>query len=120
MPDNAREIFAKNFSYLLDQRGKTQLDVANHLHVATGTVSSWANGQKFPRIDSLQKIAEYLSVRMSILTEENGMSVFTEEENEKKLIMAYRAADDRSREDALKLLLDHPRKKEQFVSEKMA
>ena len=33
-------------------------------------------------------------------------------EEEHKLIDAFRAADDRAREDAVKMLLDHPRKKE--------
>lgn len=44
-------------------------------------------------------------------------SYFLDDENEltaeeHHLVTAYRAADDRAREDALKTLLDHPRKKD--------
>ena len=117
MPDSARETFARNLSYILNSTGKSQIDVARALDVATGTVSSWVNGQKFPRIDTLQQLADFLGVRMAVLTEDNGITVFTEEAAERRLLSAWRAADDRAREDALKTLLDHPRKKETLMAE---
>ena len=104
MSDNAREVFARNFSYLLEKRGKSQIDVARDLDVATGTVSSWANGQKYPRIDKVQRLADYLGVRMSILVEENGVEVFNREEEESRLLAAYRAASPDIREAALDIL----------------
>ena len=104
MSDNAREIFSRNLSYLLDRLGKSQIDVARELDVATGTVSSWVNGQKFPRIDKLQHLAGFLGVRMSILTEEEGLTIYAKEEEEQKLIDAWRTADDGIKSAVRKLL----------------
>ena len=104
MPDDARTVFSKNFSFLLDQRGKTQLDVSRDLDVATGTVSSWANGRKYPRVDKMQRLADYLGVRMSILIEENGIALFKREEDENRLISAYRAASHEARGYAMDIL----------------
>ena len=104
MPEDARAAFAKNFSFLLDQRGKTQIDVSRDLDVATGTVSSWANGLKYPRVDKMQRLADYLGVRMSILVEENGIDVFKREEDENRLLTAYRAASREARGYAMDIL----------------
>ena len=54
MNSNVREIFSSHLGYLLAYSGKSQNDVARDLGVATGTVSSWVNGQKFPRADMVQ------------------------------------------------------------------
>lgn len=104
MPDDARAVFAKNLSFLLDQRGKTQIDISRELEVATGTVSSWVNGLKYPRIDKMQRLADYLGVRMSILVEENGIDVFKREEDENRLLTAYRSASREARGYAMDIL----------------
>ena len=107
MADNVRAVFSAHLSYLLVYSGKSQLDMARALNVATGTVSSWVNGQKFPRADMIQRIADYLGVRMSALIEENGLSVFLQEEEDKKLLSAYHAAVPAIRS-AVRKLLDLP------------
>jgi len=86
------------------------------------TVSEWESGKRSPDIDLLPKIAQVLKVKPSFFiddTEEITISFNSPKseydflsENEHALINAYRAADDRAREDALKTLLDHPREKE--------
>ena len=115
MSDNTREIFAKNLSYFLDLRGKSQIDVSRDLDVATGTVSSWVNGAKFPRVDKIQALADYLGVRMSILIEENGIAIFAKEEEERQLLSAYRAADPKIRAAALRMLMDSASDKKDSV-----
>ncbi|MBR2211952.1 MAG: helix-turn-helix transcriptional regulator [Fibrobacter sp.] len=104
MSDNAKEIFGKNLAFLLDRRGKNQIDVARDLDVATGTVSEWVRGKKYPRIDKIQALAEYLGVRMSILIEETGISTFKREEEETRLLNAFRKASDEIKAAALLLL----------------
>ena len=73
MSDNAREIFVKNLRYLMDARGITQADICRELGVSSATVSNWFTGQKYPRIDRMQRIAELLGVTYSTLTTENGL-----------------------------------------------
>lgn len=66
----AREIFARNFDIYLNRAGKTQADIADELGVSSATVSDWANGKKYPRVDKMQRIADYLGVLISDLRED--------------------------------------------------
>jgi transcriptional regulator with XRE-family HTH domain len=104
MSDNAKKIFGQNLAFLLDRLGKSQVDVARELDVATGTVSEWVRGHKYPRIDKMQALSELLGVRMSILIEENGISIFTQEEIEKRLLRAFRDASPEIQAAALTML----------------
>jgi len=115
MDANVREIFANHLLYLLERQGKTQIDMARDLDVATGTVSSWVNGKKFPRVDVMQRIADYLNVRMSTLVEENGLAAYLQEEDDRLILDAYHAADP-SLQAAVRKLLDLPETKENAIA----
>ena len=65
-----RDIFASNFKRILNMRGKTQSEVADYLNVRTSTVSDWAKARKYPRVDKMQMIADYLGVVISDLREQ--------------------------------------------------
>jgi len=73
MPDNAREIFVKNLRYFMDEKGITQADICRELDVSSATASDWCTGKKYPRIDSMQRLADLLGVRYSMLTSEGGL-----------------------------------------------
>ena len=100
MSDNAREIFVKNLRYLMDARGITQADICRELDVSSATVSNWFTGQKYPRIDRMQRIAELLGVTYSTLTTENGLQNY---EDQKRL-------EDLHQNPRLRLLFDRSRK----------
>ena len=100
MSDNAREIFVKNLRYLMDARGITQADICRELGVSSATVSNWFTGQKYPRIDRMQRIAELLGVTYSTLTTENGLQNY---EDQKRL-------EDLHQNPRLRLLFDRSRK----------
>ena len=93
-----------------------QSDVAEKLHVSKQTISEWINGKKFPRVDRMQQLADLFGVLMSDMytpsptLKESSFSMRLDSA-EVDLVTAYRAADDRAREDAMKTLLDHPREK---------
>lgn len=65
-----RAIFAKNFTALLERLGKTQADVSADLNITASTVSDWAKGKKYPRVDKIKALADYLGVMPSDLREE--------------------------------------------------
>ena len=73
MPEDARRIFANHLNILLERRGINQIDVARELDVTTATVSNWCNGVKYPRIDVMQRLADYLKVNLSALISEDGL-----------------------------------------------
>lgn len=70
--DNSKKIFSKNLNFQLKRNNKTQTDLAKFLNVTTSTVSDWCNGKKFPRIDKIQKIADWMRINKSDLIEEKS------------------------------------------------
>lgn len=73
MSDNAREIFIKNLRYIMEQKGITQADICRELNIPSATISNWCTGQRYPRIDKMQQLADLLGVTYSTLTTENGL-----------------------------------------------
>ena len=110
MNESVRQIFSSHLRYLLARKGKTQADIARVLNVSTATVSGWCNGAKFPRADMIDRLADYLGVRMSVLVEESGLEVLSREEENRLLLDAYHAADP-SIQAAVRKLLDIPEQK---------
>lgn len=64
----ARDIFVKNLARIMRQKDKTQSFIASSLNIAPTTVSDWANGKKYPRVDAMQRLADLLGVTMAELT----------------------------------------------------
>ena len=117
MPDSAaRMAFPKILRMYMDRNHMNQTDIANKLHVSKQTVSEWINGKKFPRVDKMQQLADLFGVLMSDMytpsatLKESAFSMRLDS-IEVDLVTAFRNADDRAREDAMKTLMDHPREK---------
>lgn len=65
-----KEVFAKNLTYYIERSGKTQRDVADAIGVSAPTMSDWANGKKFPRMDKVEMLANYFGCLKSDLIED--------------------------------------------------
>lgn len=72
MSDNAREVFRINFNRLMRERHIEQTDIVAALGFTASTVSDWANGKKYPRVDRMQMLADFFGVPMSALTIEQS------------------------------------------------
>mgnify|MGYP002803175494 FL=1 len=73
MPDyETKKIFAANLTQLLKEREVTQAELAAKMKVAPSTVSSWCTGDKMPRMDKIEWLAEYFSVNRSNLLEKKS------------------------------------------------
>ena len=66
--ETAREIFVSNLHRLMDERRINQMDIANVLRITPSTVSDWYLGKKYPRVDTMQLLADLFDVPMSRLT----------------------------------------------------
>lgn len=80
MSEDAKQVFAQNLRQYLEAKGLSQLDLAAHMGCSSSTVSDWCNGKKYPRVDKMQRIADFLGIRMSELTSpptEIGYNDFT-------------------------------------------
>lgn len=81
MNDN-RAIFAANLNELMATHNITQADIVTKLNTTASTVSDWCNGKKYPRIDSMQALADLFNVLKSDLTEDHKNKPTTKISNE--------------------------------------
>lgn len=63
------KIVARNILRLLEEKDENQRDLANALNVSPSTVSSWCTGEKMPRMDKVDAMAEHFgTTRMALLS----------------------------------------------------
>ncbi len=73
-----REIFKKNLNYYIDRAGKNKKIISEEMDIPYTTLVDWANGNKFPRADGIEKLANYFKILKSDLLEEReNKSVIT-------------------------------------------
>ena len=89
--------------------GLTTEELGRMIGVQRAAVTKYEKGYIDLKARQILLIADALQVSPVDLLSDDDSDLTTEE---RSLITAYRAADDRAREDALKTLLDHPRKKD--------
>lgn len=65
-----KEIFAKNLNYYMKLNQKDRNDISRDLELPYTTVTSWCNGEFYPRIDKIQLLANYFGIQKSDLVEE--------------------------------------------------
>lgn len=70
MSAKQRTVFVKNLQYYMKSRHVEQSDIVSALGISASTVSDWANGKKYPRVDSMQALADFLGILLSDLTRE--------------------------------------------------
>lgn len=81
MPESeVRRIFVKNLNAIMERRGITQTDLSRALDVSASTAHDWCTGKKIPRIDKIQKIAEFLHVEMELLYSKDDLSDLDDQE----------------------------------------
>lgn len=66
-----KKIFSKNLNYFMQLNGKTQTDLINDLGFNKSAVSTWCNGTRLPRMDKVDILAKYFSIKRSDLIESN-------------------------------------------------
>ena len=72
MSEWSRDIFAKNLRYYLSISGKTQKELAAIIGVSAPTMHEWCAGKKTPRMDKVQKLADYFGILNSDLIEDKS------------------------------------------------
>lgn len=64
-----KEIFAKNLKYYMTIHNKTRNDICKDLDFKYTTFTDWYNGNIYPRIDKIEKLANYFRIEKSDLIE---------------------------------------------------
>lgn len=64
-----KKVFAHNLAKLLFENGKSRNEVCDALGIKYSTMCEWLNAHKYPRIDKIEKLANYFGVQKSDLIE---------------------------------------------------
>lgn len=73
----AREILSKNLQELMHKKGVDQNRLAEDIGVSQSSISQWIKGNKYPRIDKIQILADYFNVQKSDITEDKSQQTTT-------------------------------------------
>ena len=65
-----KDVFSKNLKYYIERSGKSRKELAEIWGFPYSTLSEWANGKKYPRIDRIEIMANYFGILKSDLIEE--------------------------------------------------
>lgn len=66
--NEVRKVFTENLQYIMNQRHKNQSDIVKALKVNSANVSAWYNGNRYPRPETMKKIADFLGCTVAELT----------------------------------------------------
>ena len=87
-----KQIFADNLAYYMKNKNIDRNRLCEDLGFKYSTVSEWLSANKYPRIDSIEKMANYFGIAKSQLIEKKEPSNISDElsEREESLITNYR------------------------------
>ena len=77
----SKEVFAKNLRKYMESKGITQKELAEIIGVSAPTMNEWLQAKKYPRIDKIEKLANYFGILKSDLIEEKSEEHFETQKN---------------------------------------
>jgi transcriptional regulator with XRE-family HTH domain len=92
-----KETFSKNLKKYMRIFGKDRQDMVEELGFKYTTFNDWYNGNTYPRIDKIEKIANYFGITKADLIEEESdreigikfPAVFTDPKEARKYVMSH-------------------------------
>ena len=82
-----KEIFCINLNFYMNEMGKSRKDVADAIGVSYFTFTDWAKGKTYPRMDKVEKLANYFGIKISDLIEKKSIEKNPVEMAEKHIEM---------------------------------
>lgn len=92
-----RKIFSKNLRYYMNKYNKKQSDLINDLGLSSSTISNWCTGEKLPRMNKVQILADYFHINKSDLIEEKE-----QQDDTPKIMQFYNKLNDLGKKEATK------------------
>ena len=68
-----KAILSKNLRYYIEKSGRDRRELAETWGFPYSTVTDWINGNKYPRIDRIEIMADYFGILKSDLIEEKSI-----------------------------------------------
>lgn len=82
----SKEVFAKNLRKYMESKGITQKELAEKIGVSAPTMNDWLQSKKYPRIDKIEKLANYFGILKSDLIEEKSEEHFEAQKNNNTIV----------------------------------
>jgi transcriptional regulator with XRE-family HTH domain len=97
-------VFSKNLVRYIERSDKTQRELARVVGVSPSTICDWTRGRAYPRMDKLQKLADYFGISKSELVEDNYVAKETVSGKEQKLLDLFHKVPEEHRDGLLELI----------------
>lgn len=68
-----RQTMSKNLNHYMKENGKSRKQICKDLGFSYSTFCDWVNGNKYPRIDKIEMLANYFGIEKSDLIEEKSI-----------------------------------------------
>lgn len=92
--------FSKNLKEIMNKHCKSQGDLVRDLNFRQATVSDWLNGKKYPRMDKIEKLANYFNISINdLLIQTSSPTPLSLTQQEETLVKKYRQLDADGKED---------------------
>lgn len=86
--------FSKNLKEIMNKHCKSQGDLVRDLNFRQATVSDWLNGKKYPRMDKIEKLANYFNISINdLLIQTSSPAPLSLTQQEETHIKKYRHLD---------------------------
>jgi repressor LexA len=99
-----KEIFSRNLKRYLENSGKTQKEAAEFVDVSTGTFCDWTKGRSYPRMDKVQKLADFFGIKKSDLVEDVNIVKESVSNKEQEVLDLFHKVPEEKREFVLSLI----------------
>lgn len=68
----SKEVFSRNLRHYMELSGKNQKELSKIIGVSPTAFNRWLNCDLYPRIDKIQKLADYFGIAKSDLIEDKS------------------------------------------------
>lgn len=99
-----KKVFVENLNRIAEERGMNQVEIAKKLHVSQPSIHYWFTGQKMPRNDKIDALAEVLGCSRFDLTLPKDFRRKPLNDSEWDLIETFRMSDEETKKMVIRLL----------------
>ena len=99
-----KEIFSRNLKRYVNESGLMQKEIAKAVGVSSGTFSDWVCGRAYPRMDKLERLANFFHIKKSDLVEDENVRTERVSEKEQLVLDLFHQIPDDRKEFFIKML----------------
>lgn len=99
-----KEIFSRNLRRYIEKSGRTQKEIAEEVGVGQSTFTDWVKGRIYPRMDKVEKLANYFGIQKSDLVEDVNFGKSEISDKEQEILDLFHKVPDEKKEFLLKMI----------------